>query len=301
MSDLLATLRGIIHQDVGNRGLGRVPGDNLFCAWPDDLLYAARSLAWHPRPHLVIVTGFPIVREEGVFAETDGPLGARFLARAFRPLGIRVTLAAESFWPTDLPLTDPLPVPPADMTHLLSLERVGPSWQDGRCYSMRGKDVSPWVSPVADWFEAGRPPGVVTIGIGDGGNEIGMGKISREVIARNIPLGETIACRVATDHLIVAATSNWGAYALAAAVYHLRGAVPAEDLFDPQREAAELRRLVDQEKLIDGKTGKAEPTVDGLPLADYLAVLPQLKQGLVSTREANDEAEGSQRGAVFGG
>ena len=56
----------------------------------------------------------------------------------------------------------------------------------------------------------------VTIGIGDGGNEIGMGKIPHETIVKNIPNGDLIHCRVPTDHLIVAGVSNWGAYALAA-------------------------------------------------------------------------------------
>ena len=45
-----------------------------------------------------------------------------------------------------------------------------------------------------------------------------MGKIPWDVIRRNVPNGGLIACRVPTDHLIVAGVSNWGAYALAAGV-----------------------------------------------------------------------------------
>ena len=44
--------------------------------------------------------------------------------------------------------------------------------------------------------------------LGDGGNEIGMGKIPHETIVKNIPNGDLIHCRVPTDHLIVAGVSN---------------------------------------------------------------------------------------------
>jgi hypothetical protein len=66
-------------------------------------------------------------------------------------------------------------------------------------------------------------PGSGSLGIGDGGNEIGMGKIRWEIIRRNIPRGGLVACRVPVDHLIVCGVSNWGAYGLAAGVLLLRG------------------------------------------------------------------------------
>ena len=78
---------------------------------------------------------------------------------------------------------------------------------------MRGRDIT-------DTDAAGAPTcshrrrsatAAVTIGIGDGGNEIGMGKIPHETIVKNIPNGDLIHCRVPTDHLIVAGVSNWGA------------------------------------------------------------------------------------------
>jgi hypothetical protein len=59
---------------------------------------------------------------------------------------------------------------------------------------------------------------ITSIGIGDGGNEVGMGKISSLVQSSPIPNAATIACVIPTDHLHVASVSNWGGYALAAAV-----------------------------------------------------------------------------------
>ena len=65
-----------------------------------------------------------------------------------------------------------------------------------------------------------------TIGIGDGGNEVGMGKIFEHIVTSpNIPNAAQIACTVSADFLIVASVSNWGGYALAAAT-----AVVAVDL-----------------------------------------------------------------------
>ena len=58
------------------------------------------------------------------------------------------------------------------------------------------------------------------MGIGDGGNEVGMGKVRQQVM-QHIPNGEKIASSVCTDQLIAAGVSNWGAYALAAALYVL--------------------------------------------------------------------------------
>lgn len=75
-----------------------------------------------------------------------------------------------------------------------------------------------------------------TIGIGDGGNEIGMGKVHKRVVD-GITNGRRIASSVTTDHLITAGVSNWGGSALVAAMailyqcpvhsrYASRGIVP---------------------------------------------------------------------------
>src|SRR5207247_2784688 len=176
-------------------------------------------------------------------------------------------------------------------THLIALERVGPghtresianagqssAWEQfprevpeesrGRCRSMRGRDVTPFTRPAHLLFE--NPPGVmvggrVTIGIGDGGNEIGMGKLPWTTIRKNIPNGGLVACRVPTDHLIVAGVSNWGAYALAAGVRRLRGASSEPALYDVACEHELLRLMVDAGPLVDGVTSERTATVDGL-------------------------------------
>src|SRR5207244_9701718 len=99
------------------------------------------------------------------------------------------------------------------------------------------------------------PRPLPTVGIGDGGNEIGMGKIPWPVIRRNIPNGGLVACWVSTDHLIVCGVSNWGAYGLGAGVRLLRGESGETDLFDPDREEALLEIVVERGRLVDGVSG----------------------------------------------
>jgi hypothetical protein len=168
-------------------------------------------------------------------------------------------------------------------THLLAIERVGPN-AAGHCLTMRGRDVTEQMLPAHRAFEPPFRSAIAerTIGIGDGGNEIGMGKIPHETIVKNIPNGEVIHCRVATDHLIVCGVSNWGAYALAAGVYVLRGVKPPADLFDPDREREILEVMVREGPLVDGVTGKQTATVDGLTWDEYVKPLVRIREILAS-------------------
>ena len=335
MSDpRLTAIRDVIQEDVGNRGLRTDPAANLVTACADDFEAACRSLAGAERPALGVVTGFFIPQAQPPCGETDGPLGALFLARALVPLGVKVVLATDAFCARALEvglgacgLRKAVPLvtlPPyqaagslsvgdygqwfADragpLTHLLALERVGPSHtaesvrrQPGatddlvevfraevppehqdRCHTMRGRDITAQMSPAHRLFEeSGRPtPDLVTLGIGDGGNEVGMGKIAWDVIRRNIPRGGLVACRVPADHLIVCGVSNWGAYGLAAGVRLLRGAGPDAELFDVGREQELLRLMVEEGPLVDGVLAEPAVSVDGLDFDRYAEPLRRL-------------------------
>ncbi|MCI0378002.1 MAG: DUF4392 domain-containing protein, partial [Gemmataceae bacterium] len=293
------------------------------------------------KPLLAIVTGFYIPTAQPPAGETDGPLGAVFLARALWPLGIRTAVATDLFCASAITaglhacgLVNDVPVAVlpdyatsqgmsaaaywqlfqdgigATPTHLLAIERVGPNHtieslqqqsgealgetlvdfceevsdeQFDRCHTMRGRDITEQMSPAHWLFEEARRRGIATIGIGDGGNEIGMGKIPWYVIRLNIPNGGLIACRVATDRLIVCGISNWGAYGLAAGVWLLRGKRPPPHLFDPIMEEKILRSMVEAGPLVDGVSAKPAATVDGWPFANYGAVLKRLA-GILNAR-----------------
>lgn len=277
IGEKLRAILAVVQRDVGRRGLAR-----LFKAFPDDFAAACRGLAG--ATSLGIVTGFWI---PGVgLAETDGPLGAVYLARTLDTLGLRVHLISDPFCRraheaglaacgrlASTPLRDVGDELPA-LSHLLALERVGPN-QHGRCHTMRGVDITDAMRDAAAMFER---RGSVTIGIGDGGNEIGMGKIPWQVIRDNVPNGGVIACRIPTDFLIVAGISNWGAYALACGVAVVKGISPPDDWFDIDLERRILRDMVEKGPLVDGVTGRAEDSVDGLAFEQYIEPLIQLER-----------------------
>jgi hypothetical protein len=156
--------------------------------------------------------------------------------------------------------------------------REVPTEHHNRCHTMRGRDITAKMSPAHLLFEGGsrQTPRVQTIGIGDGGNEIGMGKVPWEVIRRNVPAGGLVACRVPTDHLIVAGVSNWGAYGLAAGVALLRGRPLAPELFESESERQLLQVMVEEGPLVDGVSGRRAASVDGLTFEQYAEPLQRL-------------------------
>lgn len=130
---------------------------------------------------------------------------------------------------------------------------------------------------------------MVSIGIGDGGNEVGMGAVYDLILASTIPLAETIACVVPTDHILVASVSNWGGYALAAAtavlatlsgssVMYGKGVGTALSVCLPSKEE-EMHmcvRLVESGAR-DGMTGKQEAMVDGMSMQTSVDILQGIK------------------------
>jgi hypothetical protein len=339
VDERLDALRDLIQRDPGNRGLARDPVDNLLTRTAGDFAAACRGIAEAPSPSVAVVTGFFIPHGEPPACETDGPLGAVFLARVLSALRIPVLLIADRSMGNALEAgldgaqlsaeasgvaTAYIDAPPHDIawvdsvvfaadgpySHLIALERVGPShtsdslglqpgstpavvaaWESSvpaaerdRCHSMRGRDITAFTAPAHLLFEhaARLAPQVTTIGIGDGGNEIGMGKVPWDTIRRNIPNGGLIACRVPTDHLIVAGVSNWGAYALAAGVLLLRGEKGNASLFDPDRERELLRLMVERGPLVDGVVGRPTTTVDGLTWEQYAEPLVAMGRLLIA-------------------
>jgi hypothetical protein len=277
--------------DLGGRGIGRL-------VVPGAMAAAARSLA-HAR-RVVLVTGF--VARPTWAAETDGPSGTVVLGRALRQLGARVAYLAD---PPVAPLLEAclrtlgeprdliaVPAEPATAlqmaeagvrafgpTHLVAIERPGRA-VDGGYYNARGMSVATANVPLDALFLR-RRSGLTTIGVGDGGNEIGMGRVRTRVV-RDVPNGEKIASVVRTDHLIVGGTSNWGAWGVVA---HLALATGRAELHTPKEEARLTRAMV-RAGAVDGLTGVAQASVDNLPLSLHQALLETLR-GLIGHMKAH--------------
>jgi hypothetical protein len=192
------------------------------------------------------------------------------------------------------------------LTHLVSIERPGPShslatlrarsdyvpdWDldfkkvappptRDRYLTMSGLDVTHQHSPAHWLFEQPSPHGPwQTIGVGDGGNEIGMGALPWDLINATIPEGGRIHCRVPTDSVIVAGVSNWGAYALSGALLAIHE-LDHCGLFDANKELEILKVMVEQGGLIDGRTKEQACTVDGLPWDSHAEILSRMSSAI---------------------
>lgn len=168
-----------------------------------DLFRAARHLSGSKegRPaRALVVTGFYIPKAAQPAAETDGPLGALEVCMALRAIGGDAWLVSDEccapvirpsalgFLPDDHVLIAPNANPKggfdawlngvidlAKTEHidtLVYIERVGPA-RDGSPHNMRGIDITEWTAPLSQLTLLG----LHTIGVGDGGNEIGMGRV----------------------------------------------------------------------------------------------------------------------------
>lgn len=134
----------------------------------------------------------------------------------------------------------------------------------------RGRRRVAGVSGEGAATEGGRLR-AVTVGVGDGGNEIGMGNV-RARLLRQSPLMAQIASIVPVDHLVVAGTSNWGAYGVAAALGRFTG---RQLVHTPEIERRLLTACV-HAGAVDGVSRRREATVDNLPLDVHAAVVELL-------------------------
>lgn len=226
---------------------------------------------------VLIGTGFPVVET----FETDGPVGAIALYETLEKLGSTPILVcgrpiaqalAERFrvyeihvggqdrreYEVQHALTAFRP------DAVLSIERPGQA-ADGAYYNMRGENISENTACFDTFMNISDCP---TIAIGDGGNEIGMGKVSRALKDLNIVPSITTC-----DELIVADVSNWGAYGIISflAAWNQRDLLGEIVPLDTLRYISELGS-------VDGVTRINQLTEDGLDVSEGESVLLELRQ-----------------------
>lgn len=259
---------------------------------------AAAALARSRR--VLLTTGFAFGPH---LPETDGPPGSAVLGRALRLLGKSVVYLSDQ---TALPvleatlkaLGEPMDLiafpdgEPAEAsarrilreitpTHLVAVERPGRAG-DGGYWSARRESISDWNRPIDTLFLV-RPRGVTTVGIGDGGNEVGMGNV-RSRILRQGPRARRIASVVRVDHLVVAGTSNWGAYGVTAHLALLTG----RRLLHTAEEERRLLAACVGAGAVDGMTRRCEAAVDGIPVEAHAAFV-ELLHAVIQCVEARGD------------
>jgi hypothetical protein len=315
MTDFSSTydaIQDIIGTDAGNRGMKSL-------IVPGDLRVAAETLGSLESPSVVVIlSGFPCCVNESPPTETDGPPGTFAIARAVAALAHKAIVVTDSCneavfaaalkdlaLPADCAGSVSLEVYPSTFAEedekrfgqladscelLIACERAGPG-KDGKCYTMREIDMNErgLIAPLHRLVKESNSP---FIAIGDGGNELGMGKVIDNIINNpKISNGDKIGCVVAADHLIAASVSNWGGYALAAAATlayikkqgcesdaakWIERCVPSV-----QDEVALLDRCV-AVGCRDGVSGKVEATVDGMPLETSMQCLRDIRQAALT-------------------
>ena len=254
---------------------------------PDFCERAASLILEHPGAAL-IATGFYI--PAGSAPETDGPPGAVALGRVIASLGSRVTYVTDAYTAPVLRglledgedvLEFPIVGHQASRAHAadllaslkptltIAVERCGLT-DEGLYRNMRGVDVSGYHAKIDYLFRIHD----CSVGIGDGGNEIGMGAVAAAIPAVMPFVRHPSA--TSTTRLVISSVSNWGALGVIAAMSRLR----KENLLPTVAETRGLVRRAIALGAVDGTTGERADTVDGFPLADSDRVLAEMHRWL---------------------
>jgi D-glutamate cyclase len=279
---------------------------------------AARELLERvtPRSAVVICAGF--FDPPSMIDEADGPLGAALLARslcvALDATPVVVTevanmgrmaqlLQAAGLEVVGLDLARvtpfkaavmPLPIAPrraeqvverifelAEPSAVVTIEKPSPNVK-GAYHTGVGLNVTDLVGKVSFLTGAARRRGVPSIGLGDGGNEVGMGRIleaCREILPTGAdcgcPCGGGIAAATETDILVVGAVANWASYGIEAC---LAAALEMPEALHSLAEERRVTEAASRAGLIDPTTGLANGWVDGTPPICSESMLELMRQ-----------------------
>ncbi|SUZ91817.1 uncharacterized protein METZ01_LOCUS44671, partial [marine metagenome] len=256
---------------------------------PDDYCSQAAQFIMDNPGGVIIVTGFYVVMAGK--PETDGPPGAIAIGEALKGLGRAVTYVSDEYTTPVLRryangsdvIEFPIDGVDASKKHakgilkkvkpslLISIERCGRTRED-TYLNMRYVDISPNTARLDYLFDSEVP----SVGIGDGGNEIGMGNLA-EVIPTVDSLPDYPAVNQ-VDRLVIASVSNWGGYGLVAALSRISG---KNLLPSVESETAMLHGMIEA-GVVDGTTGNAVPTVDNFSAEENGALLDRLHRAVES-------------------
>lgn len=244
---------------------------------------AAQEIMSWEKGVVFLTTGFYVAG----YAETDGPVGTAALGLALKKLGyqpvIITDLHCKGFFELEKLSTVYIPYDAKEDVFeelittyqpkgMIAIERCGRN-RFLQYTNMRGISIGAYTAPIDEMFSIYQ--GIIpTIGVGDGGNEIGMGKIAG-AISRKLSLEP---CVISTDILVVATVSNWGAYGIVTSLSRLSG----QKLLPAFSWIEEYIGKTVQIGSVDGVTHEKECTVDGKSMAterEIVAALKEIEQG----------------------
>lgn len=167
---------------------------------------------------------------------------------------------------------------------VIAIERDGPN-AEGQFHGVRGDCRDPEkVGYVYLLIEQAKMRSALTIGIGDGGNEIGFGKMRDEITALLPNRGRSqeghpsgVVTVVETDVTVSASVSNWGGFAISAALAVL---LNDQDLLHDAQTECELTAVTVSAGARDGATGTAVLSTDGISMKAHSALIELMKEAV---------------------
>ena len=251
---------------------------------PRDFCKRSSDLILENPGKILITTGFYILTAGA--AETDGPPGAIAIGNALEKLGYEVVYITDEYAleimtecksaksrVIDFPIMDKTEseeyalelLSVENPSILLSIERCSAA-QDDKYRNMRNLDITGSTARIDLLFNKHK----TTIGIGDGGNEIGMGNVL-DGVDKSEKLVSYPAISTVTE-LIISSVSNWGGYGLISSLSMSTGknVLPTVD-----EDMQIIRRMVDM-GAVDGFSGEQTYKVDGFSLEENAHVLQRL-------------------------
>ena len=253
---------------------------------PDGYMEQCADLLLEHPGKVFIATGFYIMAAEAT--ETDGPPGAVAIGNALAKLGNEIVyvtdelssdvvraIAPADHEVVDFPITNHFEsanfanklVQDHSPSALVAIERAG-LVGDGTYRNFRGVDFTPYNAKIDHLFD--QHP--YSVGIGDGGNEIGMGNLQNVIPTIEHEFLPKNPCVTTTTELIVASCSNWGGYGLIAALSLKHGV----NLLPSVDDGKQMVREIVAAGAVEGMSGESKEWVDNRDLDGDAACLRDL-------------------------
>ena len=239
-------------------------------------------LSWE-KGVIFITTGFYVAGH----AETDGPPGALILCLILKKLGYIPIILTDKYCQNffekydikiiymDIKMENEnkinfieKAINEYNPVGMISIERCGLNTEN-KYANMRNIDISEHTAEI-DLFFSNYYNKIPTIGIGDGGNEIGMGNLEY-IIKDNLNL---VPCKIKVDKLIISSVSNWGGYGLAAYLCLL---TKNKEFFETVEETVKnyIKYIISLGS-VDGVTHENKEKVDGNDIDIELNIIRSL-------------------------
>ncbi|WPB55963.1 glutamate cyclase domain-containing protein [Xylophilus sp. GOD-11R] len=253
-------------------------------------------------------------------AETDGPIGVAVLAYVLNRLGRETTIVTDGLnEPIFRRALAALSPEAAFGMRVVTMDKRGPqaaeraTWllhdrridtviasetparnEEGVKRNMRGVVINGFNSDLDELLlQANRMQHVTSIGVGDGGNEAGMGGLSGIPLARD---GSVMASAVKADIPVTSWNSNLGAITIAALLAHKAGRL---DLMPTPAQFHALMHEAMAAGAIDGVSRSGSPSagagVDGVSLSTHTEIYADLLRHLQAAEQVAPTQAGQAR------